>query len=216
MLRSGQRDQYWFKEFQAPRKTHEFRAPHPRQIRDAFSAAQLWFWYTPSMRFLAASLIVAAVSIRALPAQQIGSVEPPAGARRVLQAKGDGVQIYVCSAANDVIKWTLKAPDAKLLDASGTIVGSHFAGPTWKLLDGSQVQGELIASKPAPEADSVAWLLLRAKVGSGTGSLANIAFIRRTETHGGAAPISGCQNSNDTAKTVQIPYTATYTFYTEK
>ncbi len=166
------------------------------------------------MRILAASLIVAAVSILSLAAQQPGdSTDPPAGARAVLQSKGEGVQIYVCSRAHDRFQWTLKAPDAKLLDASGNIIGSHFAGPTWKLLDGSQVQGELIASKPSPDANSVAWLLLRAKSGTATGSLANVAFIRRTETRGGVAAESECQDSQDAGKTVQIKYTATYTFY---
>ena len=134
----------------------------------------------------------------------------------MLQAKGDGVQIYVCSGTHDVFKWTLKAPDAKLLNASGKMIGSHFAGPTWRLLDGSRVQGELITSQPAPEANSVAWLLLRAKVGTATGSLANVEFIRRTETHGGVAAESDCQNSHDAGKTIQIPYTATYTFYEGK
>jgi hypothetical protein len=110
----------------------------------------------------------------------------------------------------------LKAPDAKLLDDSGKEIGSHFAGPTWKLADGSQVQGALVASMPSPEAGSVPWLLLRAKPGTATGTFANVAFIRRTETHGGAAPESGCQTSVDAGKTAQIPYSATYTFYAEK
>jgi hypothetical protein len=165
------------------------------------------------MRVLATSLIAAAVSIVALHAQQPGgSIDLPAGARAVLQAKGDGVQIYVCTETQGALKWVLKAPDAKLLDASGKTIGSHFAGPTWKLEDGSQVQGELISSKPAPEANSVAWLLLRAKTGTATGRLAAVEFIRRTETHGGVAPESGCAAE----KTVQIPYTATYTFYTTR
>jgi len=166
------------------------------------------------MRFLATTLIAAALSVLTLPAQQtVSPIDPPAGARTVLQTKGDGVQIYVCSSANDAFKWTLKAPDAKLIDASGKIVGSHFAGPAWKLLDGSQVQGKLMAARPAPEADSVAWLLLRAKADTATGSLAGVAFIGRTETHGGVAPQSGCQASTDAGKTVRVHYTATYTFY---
>ena len=134
----------------------------------------------------------------------------------MLEAKGDGVQIYVCSSAHDGFKWTLKAPDAKLLNASGKMIGSHFAGPTWRLLDGSRVQGELITSQQAPEENSVAWLLLRAKVGTATGSLADVEFIRRTETHGGVAAESDCQDSHDVGKTIRIPYTATYTFYEEK
>jgi hypothetical protein len=148
--------------------------------------------------------------------QPAGSIEPPEGARVVLQAKGDGVQIYACTDAPGGAKWTLKGPDAKLLDDSGKVIGSHFAGPTWKLADGGQVQGELLANKPSPEDGSVAWLLLRAKAGTATGSLASVAFIRRTETHGGGAPRTGCQGSQDFGKNVQVPYTATYTFYAEK
>ncbi|MFZ0306114.1 MAG: DUF3455 domain-containing protein [Terracidiphilus sp.] len=166
------------------------------------------------MRFLTASLILAAVSIPALQAQQAGaSIDLPHGVQAVLQAKGDGVQIYTCASTPAATKWMLKAPDAKLLDASGRSIGSHFAGPTWKLNDGSQVQGELVASRPSPEAGSVAWLLLRAKDGTATGALANVAFIRRTETHDGAAPASGCENSQDAGKSVEVHYTATYTFY---
>jgi hypothetical protein len=166
------------------------------------------------MRGLAVFLIVASVSFPALLAQQAGgSIDLPAGAVVVLQAKGDGVQIYACTDAPGGAKWVLKGPDANLVDAAGKTIGSHFAGPTWKLEDGGQVQGELIASRTAPEAGAVAWLLLRAKAGTATGSLADVALIRRTETHGGAAPASGCASAADAGKTVRVPYTATYTFY---
>jgi hypothetical protein len=159
------------------------------------------------MRLPIACLIV---SLATLQAQQVaGSVDPPAGARIVLEAKGDGVQIYTC----DGSKWVFKAPEANLLDASGKVIGSHFAGPTWKLTDGGEVQGEVLASQPSPDAGSVAWLLLRAKPGTATGSLASVGFIRRSATHGGAAPTSGCENPADAAKTQRIAYTATYTFY---
>lgn len=166
------------------------------------------------MRVLAVSLLTAAAAMVSLQGQQAGrSVDPPAGSQMVLQAKGDGVQIYTCTAGAGGMQWTLKAPDARLLDSSGNPIGRHFAGPTWRLKDGGQVQGELIASRPAPEPGSAAWLLLRAKAGTGEGSLAAVAFIRRTETHGGAAPASGCLDSGDVGKSVRVPYTATYTFY---
>jgi hypothetical protein len=166
------------------------------------------------MRILAAPLIVAVIFIQPLHAQQPdASIDLPAGAHAVLQAKGDGVQIYACTSAPGGAKWVFTAPDAKLIDASGKQIGRHFAGPTWKLDDGSQVQGELIASRQACDAGSAPWLLLRAKAGTATSRLAAVAFIRRTETHGGAAPQSGCQGQQDAGKTVQVPYTATYTFY---
>jgi hypothetical protein len=166
------------------------------------------------MRILAASLILATVSVPSLRAQQTGaSIDLPTGVQVLLQARGDGAQIYTCTTATDGAKWVLKAPDAKLLDPSGKSIGSHFAGPTWKLNDGSQVQGELVAKQSSPEAGSVAWLLLRAKAGTATGALAAVALIRRTDTHGGAAPAIGCVSSQDIGKTVQVHYTATYTFY---
>ena len=145
--------------------------------------------------------------------QPAASIDVSEGARVVLQVKGDGVQIYTCSETPSGIKWTLKGPDARLMDGSGRIVGTHFAGPTWKLNDGGLVQGELLASKPAPEAASIPWLLLRAKAGSTAGSLASVGYIRRTETHGGVAPATGCLTKEDAGKTTQAQYTATYTFY---
>jgi hypothetical protein len=157
-------------------------------------------------------MIAAALSLLTLQAQPTaGPIDPPAGARTVLEAKGEGVQIYTCDGA----KWALEAPDARLLDASGKVIGSHFAGPTWKLDDGGQVQGELIASKPSPQPDSIAWLLLRSKPGTTAGSLTSVDFIRRTGTHGGVAPASGCQSSGDAGKTLRVPYSATYTFYAQ-
>jgi hypothetical protein len=169
------------------------------------------------MQVLAAFLIAALLTPPASLAQQMAApIDPPAGSRSLLQARGDGVQIYVCTDTHDGLKWVLRAPDAKLMDASGKTIGRHFAGPTWSLDDGSQVQGQLIASKPAPESNSVAWLLLAAKAGTATGKLADVKFIRRTETRGGVADPSGCQSPADAGKLAPVPYTATYTFYTER
>ena len=131
----------------------------------------------------------------------------------VLEAKGEGVQIYACTATGSGSQWKLQGPDAKLLDAAGEQIGAHFAGPTWKLTDGSEVMGELMASEPAPEAGSAAWLLLRAKAGTATGRLADVTYIRRTDTHGGVPDKNACASASDAGKTARVPYTATYTFY---
>lgn len=158
-----------------------------------------------------AAVLLAAIT---LPAQQNAvSIDAPTGARPILEVKGDGFQVYSCTSTPQGRKWILKAPDAKLLDASSNVIGSHFAGPSWKFSDGGEVQGELIASQPSSDPDSVPWLLLRAKPGTAVGSLASVAFIRRTNTHGGAARTTGCQADADTGKSDRIPYTATYTFY---
>lgn len=161
-------------------------------------------------------LVPLAAFLLLLPAyaqQPAPSINPPHGARRMLEARGDGFQIYRCSSSDQAQKWTLVAPDANLLDRKGNIIGRHFAGPTWQLATGGQVEGELIASKPSPDAGSVAWLLLRAKPGTAQGALSRVAYIRRTDTHGGVADPNACRSAADIGKTVRIPYSATYTFY---
>src|SRR6201996_6927604 len=69
------------------------------------------------------------------------SDEPPAGASLLFTAKGEGVQIYTCEAG----KWALKGPEAELRDEHGETIETHFAGPTWRLKDGSEVKGKAIA-----------------------------------------------------------------------
>ncbi len=45
--------------------------------------------------------------------------------------------------------------------------------------------------------------------------MTKVEFIRRSDTHGGIAPLTGCdsQHLNISAR---VPYTATYTFYSAK
>jgi hypothetical protein len=140
-------------------------------------------------------------------AQNTLSVEPPAGAALLLSAAGDGSQVYACTDAH----WVLKAPDARLLDEHGQAIGTHFAGPTWRLTDGSEIKGKMIASRPASDGSSVPSLLLQAVPASGTGKFANVTYIGRTETHGGAAGSDPCTSGEK-----RVPYTAKYSFYTSK
>jgi Protein of unknown function (DUF3455) len=149
---------------------------------------------------------IAGCSVFLLQAQQ-PSVDPPADTSLLLTAAGDGSQVYTCTGGH----WALKAPDARLLDKHGQVIGTHFAGPTWRLTDGSEIKGKMIASKPSPDAGSVPWLLLQAVLNSGSGQLANVRFIARTETHGGAAGDQACTSGEK-----RISYTAKYSFYTGK
>jgi hypothetical protein len=135
------------------------------------------------------------------------SIEAPAGTRLLLEARGEGSQIYTCTGGH----WTLKAPDAKLLDDQGQVIGTHFAGPTWRLTDGSEVKGKAIANQPSPEGSSVPWLLVQAVAGTGSGKFGDVAYIRRTDTQGGAASNAPCSGDEE-----QIPYKAKYSFYTAK
>jgi len=159
------------------------------------------------MRILLPFLAVFA-SISLLPAQPAPvSIEAPMGAKLLLEAKGDGAQVYTCTESH----WVLKAPDARLLDAQGQVIGTHFAGPTWRLNDGSEVKGKMIASQPAPDGKSIPWLLVGAVPGSQSGKFVTVAYIRRTETTGGVAPKEAC-----TTGELPVPYTAKYSFYAAK
>src|ERR1700691_1937474 len=151
-------------------------------------------------RVIALSLI--AYSVVLLQGKQpSSSIEAPSGTALLFEAKGEGSQIYSCTDGH----WTLKAPDAKLLDEHGQVIGTHFAGPTWRLTDGSEVKGKAIASRPASDGSSVPSLLLEAVPGSGTGKLANVTYISRTDTHGGAADTKPCVSGE-----ARVPYTANY------
>jgi hypothetical protein len=131
------------------------------------------------------------------------SIDVPPHSRLLLRVVGSGDQVYGCVNG----RWALTAPDAKLLNQQGSVIGRHFAGPTWQLDDGSWVKGRAIAKQTAPDATAVPWLLLES-VGS-TGRLLTVRFIQRTETHGGNAPDGSCSQS----AIRKVPYTATYSFY---
>ena len=140
------------------------------------------------------------------------AVAPPAGARLLLSAGADGVQIYACEAQGEGFAWVFKAPEAALFDAQGRQIGKHFAGPSWQAPDGSAVVGEAVAKADAPQGGAVPWLLLRAKSHSGEGEFAPVAFIRRIDTKGGLAPAAGCDAAHRGAE-ARMRYSASYLFY---
>src|SRR5258708_34502807 len=100
-----------------------------------------------------------------------------------------------------------------LFDRQGRQVGTHFGGPTWKLDDGSAVVGEVVARADAPEAGAIPWLVLRAKSHDGSGALSRVAYIRRAETKGGAAPKGGCDASRVPEQAL-MRYSESYQFFT--
>lgn len=157
----------------------------------------------------------------ALSARRVGPEIPealavPPGHKLALAADASGFQIYVCAAGADAsgtpaFAWTLKAPEAKLLDDQGRQIGTHFAGPTWKGLDGSTVVGTRLQShNPSP--DSIPWLLLQAASTTGHGVMSKITYIQRLDTSGGLAPASGCDRDH-LDRTRNVTYSAKYYFY---
>jgi hypothetical protein len=132
-----------------------------------------------------------------------------------VRARGVGVQIYECRSSPEEpahFAWVLKAPDAQLSDRAGKPIIRHFAGPTWQATDGSAVVGEVVARDNGPDADAIAWLLLRAKSTSGSGLLSRTLSIQRLQTVGGEAPAAGC-SASQAGSEARVHYSADYLFY---
>ena len=140
------------------------------------------------------------------------AVAPPKDSVLLIEASADGVQIYTCEAEGNLFEWSFKAPEATLFDKEGRQVGTHFAGPTWKMTDGSEIVGEVLAKADAPLKDAIQWLLLRAKSRQGQGVLDEAAFIRRIDTKGGVAPTAGCDASR-LSEQARMRYSAIYQFF---
>jgi hypothetical protein len=144
------------------------------------------------------------------PAGQPGAIDVPTGVQLVLQVRGEGFQIYVCEEDGN---WKLSAPDATLFDEGHHALGIHYAGPRWRLDDGSEVQGKLVKSEA--HAGTIPWLLLSAKSIGSSGELSPVDIVRRTDTEGGVVPTTGCDADHVGAQS-KVSYSATYSFYTSK
>jgi hypothetical protein len=139
---------------------------------------------------------------------------PPSGAHVVHLTEGRGVQIYDCKRQGSGFGWVFQAPEAKLFDLSTQKqVGTHGAGPVWIWQDGSSVTGKVLVTSPSPDSASIPWLLLSATPsGKPAGVLSKVTLVRRSETHGGSAPGTGCDVEH-VGQSLRVPYTARYSFY---
>ena len=142
-------------------------------------------------------------------------LRPPANEQLLLQVHANGDQVYICKSDAAQFNWTLKAPDAQLLDEKGKSFGRHFAGPSWEANDGSRVVGKAVANSPSPDAHSIPWLLITIVGHEGSGVLSLATTIQRLNTNGGKAPISGCDASHLNQE-VRVSYSADYRFNAPK
>jgi hypothetical protein len=163
---------------------------------------------------VASFLIVPTTRAQKTPPPNVAdAIRARAGEEVVLLVHASGSQIYACRAGADgKFAWTLKGPDAELKDQKGNVIGRHFAGPTWKLTDGSEVTGKAVAHADSDDPNSVPWLLVDAVGHSGSGMLTKVTTIQRVNTHGGKPPATGCDESHRDAET-KSSYTADYYFY---
>lgn len=141
------------------------------------------------------------------------AIKVPAGEQVILLAHASGAQVYTCEeGADGKFSWTLKAPDAELHDQQGTAIGQHYAGPAWKLNDGSEITGKMAAHADSPDPDAIPWLLVNVVSHSGNGLLSRVTTIQRVHTKAGKPPASGCEEAHRDAET-KSSYTADYYFY---
>ncbi|MGJ0431659.1 DUF3455 domain-containing protein [Methylobacter sp.] len=139
-------------------------------------------------------------------------IRVPAGNKPVLSAHAKGDQIYQCSVDNNKYFWKIQAPDARLYDAQGQIVGNHYAGPIWEYKEGSRVVGRVVNKADIAPETSISWLLVEVIEHKGNGLFSNVKYINRVNTHGGLPPLSGC-DANHLGSEKRVPYTADYIFY---
>ncbi len=141
------------------------------------------------------------------------NLQVPDQQRLLLKAAAQGSQIYICHQLADnqsQFKWKLKAPDAKLFNSQGEVLGRHYAGPTWEANDGSKITAVVKAQEKAPNG-SIPWLLLQVKSNQGNGSLKSVEWIQRLHTSGGT-PKQECDRDHQNAE-ISVGYTADYYFY---
>jgi hypothetical protein len=139
-------------------------------------------------------------------------IKVPAGYSPVLTVHAKGDQIYQCTVNKSEYSWETQAPDAKLFDDQGNIVGNHTAGPLWEYKEGSQVVGKVLKKIDMTPGSAISWLLVEVVSHKGEGLFSNVSYINRINTHGGLAPSSGC-DANHLGGEKRVSYTADYVFY---
>lgn len=165
-----------------------------------------------SVRTILLSALCIAFASTALAQDQ---TQPPPSEHPILTLHATGSQIYVCQRVDSAFQWVFFAPTARLFNDANTEVATHGDGPIWNYQDSSSIQGVVLQKIPSPDAGSIPWLLLKAINPARTGILTKVDFIRRSDTHGGIAPTTGCDADHVDAN-ARVPYTATYTFYATK
>ena len=159
---------------------------------------------------------VAPERLAAAPSAQRALQDLPAGCEEIAVEAGHkvsarifatGVQIYRWNGS----AWAFDAPEADLYpnDRAQGRIGTHFRGPRWRSVSGSEVLGAVV-DKCTPNAGAIPWLLLRGVSSHGPGPFDRTTFIQRVSTVGGNAPAAPGAAVGEEAR---VPYTAEYVFY---
>ena len=160
---------------------------------------------------LAAAVSFTQVAHAGPPAPEVpGEIQVDEGNKVFLVGHAVGVQIYTCNGST----WSSAVPRANLYDDNGKLIITHFRGPTWQAMDGSQAAGTVV-DKATPDLTAIPWVLLSTTTTPGPDGdrLVDTTFIQRIHTVGGLAPPAADCNAATAGTVVEVPYTADYVFW---
>jgi hypothetical protein len=143
------------------------------------------------------------------------AIRVPEGHKLFLVGHAVGVQIHACNATSSGYRWDFVGPRANLYDDNGTLITTHFGGPTWQARDGSWVVGQ-VEDRATVDPTAIPWLRLSAAskaAGPDGDRLAGTTFVQRIATTGGLAPAPAECNAATAGTRNEVPYTADYTFW---
>jgi len=171
------------------------------------------------------AMLLAAVAI-AIPGIALAGPADPAvpteiavveGQKLFLVAHAVGVQIHECVPNGSGYRWRFAGPRAGLYSDGGTLLATHFSGPSWQARDGSKVTATLDGNGTVTvDPTAIPWLRLRvtsASAGPDGDRMAETKYIQRIQTTGGLAPAAGTCNAETLGDVAEIPYTADYAFW---
>jgi hypothetical protein len=161
----------------------------------------------------------------ALPTEVAAKIAAPEGTTLLRHFHAVGTQNYKCvlvpgqQGADPTFSWVFVGPVANMFNSCGTKVGHHFAvpasdppAPEWQYdVDGSSVIGAKVDSSAVDGA--IPELLLKEAGHAGVGVFANVTFVQRLKTVGGAAPAANTCTLAVIEEEQDVGYTAEYYFY---
>jgi hypothetical protein len=135
--------------------------------------------------------------------------------------RAEGSQIYECkSDQRKRLAWRPREPIATLI-LDGDTIGRHYAGLhwghadesklRWEHVDGSTVQGVIVASAAGAYPNDIPWLKFDVTSQTGDGALYGVTAVQRINTRGGMAA-GAC---GPAGSFLSVPYSADYVFWRE-
>jgi hypothetical protein len=171
------------------------------------------------------AMVLAALAIAIPGIAYAGPAEPAVpseiavvdGYKLFLVAHAVGVQIHECVPNDSGYRWRFVGPRANLYDDHGTLIATHFSGPSWQARDGSKVTATIDGNGSVTvDPTAIPWLRLRvtsASAGADGDRLAGTKYVQRIRTTRGLAPAAAFCTAGTLGDVAEVPYTADYAFW---